>query len=1072
MDLRRSDYEGLKTLAEAWKKTPGAELEASLLGLDITSWQDVIQYLRSLGMSEAPQIVKLNISLSNDIRITLEGAGVIQAYCKDNRLADKPFVALLKENIADAPPVDIPFYGARAKLKREVPLAPDDLRVKEAIARWDQLNKHFRNIQRFEFVAPGGLGIRFDISMVRENAPNRRRARSFQEADVTGQPARYEAEVELTAPRDSLAADAATKLLVRGLSWLIQGRQRSYVLISNPTATGVLQDLGSIFASMQGKGRNRNPKMRFPGPQPVTLERVNMDTVPEPGVPNIRFMAGGYNVTDKADGLRCLLYVSRDGKIFLIDGGMRVYATGRAIAPDLAGTVLDGEWIRRDRENRIISHYYAFDILAHKGSIAVAQLPFTNPASVLAGKADTSRKAALEAVGATLKTASSPANVPSNQILQFGIKNFLAVNAGPTEIFRECAAVLESSKTALYNTDGLILTPNMEPLPLGGTWKSQFKWKPSQENTIDFLVVAEREENSKVEAVRPKFREDTGSTALCKTLRLFVGSRRDAAYADPRATVLGGGDLPAPPNTNDEYRPVEFHPIQPTDPMASICYMPIGEGANDPAGAAPAATALDTDTDTIRTRSGEIIQSNMIVEMAYHPERVPGFRWEPTRIRHDKTEHWHNKTGTAMNADWVANSIWSSIHNPVTEKMIMTGIVEECIASAESVAPKSAYYNRKAPARDMMKVQCLKNFHNEYIKRDILLRRTLPKGGSLCDLGMGKAGDLHKWCALGAGYVLGCDYVEDNLTNPEDGAYSRLLNKMVESGGRSAVAPMVFVQADAARPLKSGEAGATPMDSDLLKQEFAGRAAGGMDVVSCMFALHYMFRDEATLNGFLTNLADTVKVGGYFVGCCSDGDKIARKFGKETTIVGHDGATNVWAMTRRYGEASAVPTNSSGLGMAVDVNFISIGETHTEYLISWPYAMMKFQEVGLELLMPEELTAMGLPASTQMFEETWNMANAAGKNYGMTPAVREFSFTNRWFILRRRSVRRPEPFVAPPSVGRTAELTRPSVTMSLPPVAQATATAATAATTATKKTRTKKSQVGGNPKVSFDLIDL
>jgi hypothetical protein len=153
--------------------------------------------------------------------------------------------------------------------------------------------------------------------------------------------------------------------------------------------------------------------------------------------------------------------------------------------------------------------------------------------------------------------------------------------------------------------------------------------------------------------------------------------------------------------------------------------------------------------------------------------------------------------------------------------------------------------------------------------------------------------------------------------------------------------------------------------------------------------------------------------------------------------------------------------------MAVDVNFISIGETHTEYLISWPYAMMKFQEVGLELLMPEELTAMGLPASTQMFEETWNMANAAGKNYGMTPAVREFSFTNRWFILRRRSARRPEPFVAPPSVGRTAELTRPSVTMSLPPTATAVTTAATA-----KKTRTKKSQVGGNPKVSFDLIDL
>jgi hypothetical protein len=331
---------------------------------------------------------------------------------------------------------------------------------------------------------------------------------------------------------------------------------------------------------------------------------------------------------------------------------------------------------------------------------------------------------------------------------------------------------------------------------------------------------------------------------------------------------------------------------------------------------------------------------------------------------------------------------------------------------------------------------------------------------------MGKAGDLHKWCALQAGYVLGCDYVEDNLTNPEDGAYSRLLNKMVELGGRDKVSPMIFVQADAARPLKSGEAGATPMDSNLLKQEFAGRAAGGMDVVSCMFALHYMFRDEPTLNGFLTNLADTVKVGGYFVGCCSDGDTLAQKFGKETSIMGHDGATNVWAMTRRYGDSvSSIPTNSSGLGLAVDINFISIGETHTEYLISWPYAVAKFAEVGLELLTPDELSAMGLPASTQMFEETWNMANAAGKKYMMTPAVKEFSFTNRWFILKRRVDSRPAPFIAPPSVGRTADLTRPSETL-------VSATVPTPVPVSLPPAKSKTQKGGKKTQVKFDVIDL
>ena len=87
-------------------------------------------------MKEAPQIVKMNICLSNDIRLTLEGAGVIQAYCRDNRIGDKPFVAMLKEAVADADPVVLGNYAIKAKLKREIPLAADDIRVKEAIVDW------------------------------------------------------------------------------------------------------------------------------------------------------------------------------------------------------------------------------------------------------------------------------------------------------------------------------------------------------------------------------------------------------------------------------------------------------------------------------------------------------------------------------------------------------------------------------------------------------------------------------------------------------------------------------------------------------------------------------------------------------------------------------------------------------------------------------------------------------------------------------------------------------------------------------------------------------------------------
>jgi hypothetical protein len=1031
MDLRREDLTSLNRLGGIWKTTPGAEFEAMMTNMDLTAWQDVIQYLRSLGMREKPQIVRMNVCLSNNLRFTLEGAGVIQAYCRDNRIADKPFTAMLKENIQDGEPVNLNDYGAKAKLKRETALSADDERVKEALLRWDQLGKHFRMIQRFEFQAPKGLPLRFDVSLVRENAG--RPARTFQEARVTTAAQTYEAEVELTAKREGTEGDGAARLVLRGLSWLLQGRQRAFVLVGNRRADFVRNEVGAIFGSGANvssnarNGRNRagpTRSFRFPGPQPATLERRHVVDVSESGIPSVR---GGYNVTDKADGLRCLLYVSDIGRIYLVDGGGRVYATGKQAEKAMAGLVLDGEWIRRDREGRAVSHYYAFDIMATAGGDAgiVAQ-PFLIPGAMLgsAVEAGTRMGAMKAAVAEISKAKQLVKGVPSAQNIQIGMKSFQTAEG--TAIFREAAAAtLDSAERAPYNTDGLIFTPNAAPLPIGqGTWAEQLKWKPPQENTIDFFVVVDAERDKAgvplgTDAINIKYREDSGQTVRCKTLRLFVGSSRDVAFADPRRTILDKEPLPSSAH-NGDWAPVEFRPTDPRDPMAAICYVPINAGAADPAGATVAATALDTDTDMIRTtRTGDIIQSDMIVEMAYHPERAAGWRWEPVRVRHDKTERWRaGRTGGTMNADWVANSIWSTLHNPITEAMVRTGVVENCTPTPPTMS--------RVPSRNLMKVQCMHNFHNDVIKRRFLLHPTLAAGAAgaakVCDLGIGHGEDVVRYITANVSYVLGVDINGDAINNPTDGAYRRLLDKMVALGGRDRVPPMVFVQASAARNLPSGSAGITAEDQTLLQTEFStGPAASGFDVVSAMFSLQYMFSDENTLAGFLNTLADTVKVGGYFVGCAPDGDAVASQFAREkdesgVTVVGRDGKMDVWTMTRRYsaGMGTVVPPTTAGLGLAVDVDFIAAGQTYTQYLVSWPYLEKRLAEAGLELLTAEEIAELRLPASSQMFSETWSIAEAAGDKYAMTDAVRRLSFMNRWWVFRRRSDRRPAPPMAEP----------------------------------------------------------
>ena len=88
--------------------------------------------------------------------------------------------------------------------------------------------------------------------------------------------------------------------------------------------------------------------------------------------------------------------------------------------------------------------------------------------------------------------------------------------------------------------------------------------------------------------------------------------------------------------------------------------------------------------------------------------------------------------------------------------------------------------------------------------------------------------------------------------------------------------------------------------------------------------------------------------------------------------------------------------------MAIDVEFISIGMPHREYLVPFRLLLEKMQSIGCDLCNAEELKELGLKHSTAMFGESHEMAAKAGRRFPMTPAVQQFSFLNRWFIFRRK----------------------------------------------------------------------
>ena len=1022
LELQAAEIAAIDTLWKSWVSATDAELEATFKSLDYTSFLNVVKHLRNLGLIEEPQVPKLNIMVAGGLRFTLVGEGVIGAYCRDNTLKGKPFHVVLKEKKsagAGVPSeVDLREYGVRIKIRRELPLVKDDPRILEALGKWATLPKSFRYMKRFSFTSLHHKGIQFDASFVRENKKDARgnyiQSTTFLGAQISKQPIHYEMEVEVLSGQN-----ATQKSLLVGVASVLRGIQKSYVLVRN----SIKQQVLALMAAQTG-----SPKNGFPGSQPVTLRKAHMGIEVESDTPNIR--TTDYNVTDKADGLRCLLVVARNGRIYLVDRNLNVYGTDRrlddAATAEWSGAVLDGEWVTQDAESKPMSRYYAFDIFNGKRGENVTERPF-----IVRAETAVSRLAAMTEATSVLNSASYVvAGIPPHNSLSIHMKTFQtpADTTDPNGIFKEAASILDRLKaSAPYHTDGLIFTPNAARLPQNvNTWPQQLKWKPASMNSVDFLVSTEKERTSDgkpttTELISTRLREDTNQFVRQKTLRLFVGSSTDPAFVDPRDTVLHKKPYPAGPDrAGGEYRAVEFQP-QPPDPMASVCYVAINAGATDAAGAAPAAQTLDSLDDNIYcTESGDPIEDRTIVEMVYDPKKPAGWRWIPMRVRWDKTELYaRGVRGGTMNAEKVANDVWTSIHDPITENMIRTGATTEELSVEGAAASSVAYYQRRASQRDLHKVRGLVDFHNRYIKDTLLLKKVLAPGAAVLDMSVGQAGDIHKWISARVGWVLGCDIALAGLTDNKNGAYRRYLDQIIKT--RGSVPRMIFVQADSAARYMDGSAGQTQLDRTILRtlwgeneagapplaMDLRGQAAAGFDVAAMMFSLHYFFKDKNTLDNLLRNISETVRVNGHFVGCCFDGDRVASLLRNQPLggiERGNEDGIDIWSITKKYDDDSGIlPPTEESLGRAIDVSFISIGESYTEYLVSWPYFVNRMTAIGMELLNAEEMEALGLQHSSNLFSESYTMATTSGLAFPMSPKVKTFSFLNRWFIFRRRS---------------------------------------------------------------------
>jgi hypothetical protein len=994
----------------------------------------------------------------SDVRAEIDGIVGVEEYCKSNDIKTifkdkniklkftnkRPFIK--KDNKKMIRPVDMDDFNFRVSLSSEE-------HVKRGIEHyilenWRKSKKEFRYLNRVSF-RHDDLPVVVDLSISKSgNKGKDNRGRSYiipvnniEESNVFNNQESYEIEIEvdnkLIGPGTNYQTPGQILLALRKvIKYVLSGLQGTMYPISYKEQNEVLGDYMKMIWMDEYEPARYIRSQNFIGPNSITLQLTNIAPIDEnSSIPNIR---KDFVVTEKADGERHLLYISKIGKIYLINTNMDVKFTGAKTSnEECFNLLLDGELILHDKKGEFINLYAAFDIYYYKNKDI---RHFTFLLNQEDDDINKSRFYILDKIIKIIKPISIIDKPKSNLIekykqqkleispIRIEMKRFYPMSSKQT-IFDGCKEILEKEEQGLYEyeTDGLIFTHTHYSVGTNNigkaspktriTWEYSFKWKPPQYNTVDFLVTTLKTPTGE-DVVKSLYEDGLNMTVNVqyydyKILELRCGfSEKNDGFINPCQDIIDDNIPEYKPRFEDkqsnDYIPKRFYPTEPYDPNAGICNIMLkmdGTGAKQ-----------------MFTKSGEVITDNTIVEFSYDIDSPgEGWNWKPLRVRHDKTSKLRRGEREYGNSYKVCNENWKSIHptGRITKLMLMTGLDIPDVSVSEDV-----YYNTPA---GKMKTESLKNFHNLYVKK-LLINGVSKQGDTLIDFACGKAGDLPKWISARLSFVFGIDLSPDNLENRLDGACARYLkakkiNKhmpsalFVNGNSSSNIRDGTGLLNDKAKKITAAVFGNGPKEADKIGKGIAklyGKGDGGFNVSSCQFAIHYFFKNPDTLRGFMKNVVECTKLNGYFIGTCYDGKTLFKKLKKVKTgdsIQIVDEGKKIWELIKLYGSDN-FEDDSSSIGYEISVFQESINQPITEFLVNFDYFNRVMSAYGFEIIDREEASDMGLPSGSGLFSELFiNMldeikrnkfkATLFGEAPNMTSFEKEISFLNRFFIYKK-----------------------------------------------------------------------
>jgi len=846
----------------------------------------------------------------------------------------------------------------------------------DEIPNWELLDKKFRFMKKFNYDI--GNGIIASVAIIKSND---KLSDSLKKSKVLMGSQKYEFSLSL----NEIKNFKDNKQLLESIITIIKALFLGNIILTKKQQKEILDEYSTLV-----KKDMQLPKyykdIPLLTPKPITLEKVNLINPDEYGAVSI---LRGYVVTEKADGERILLYVNNIGKVYLINNSYKVEETGIIAKKELFNSLIDGEYIHCNKRIDGIKKnmYAAFDIY-YINNKSVTSLPLID-----------GRYTELQKINKYLDLSKSE--------FEFIVK----VHHNSSNILGDCKTILSNPRRYPYEIDGLIFTPAKlaiysfypsipVPITQNMSWERAFKWKPPEQNTIDFLI---------------KFMGEIKKDGIkYKKVGLYVGFN---PLSSKEITIEEGLKLRYDKNyskqqfiemkekikNKEDFIPVLFKPI--------IYYTPDVEFAF---------IQIDSKGD-IRTEDNIKIENDTIIEFRYEIETK---NWVPMRIREDKTRMYKGGSfSKTANSLPVAINVWRSIHNPISRELIMGSarLLERDISSeiqGKSLEADDIYYSRGIPRRSLLSYN-MTTFHNIGIKEKLYL---MPeKRNSLLELACGQAGDLSRWIKGKYTFIFGIDYAKDNIYKANEGAYARVLKEFnrfnKEKKDDKVFFPNIVLAAgDCGIDIKSGASGVDEESKELMKiimnsniktnkphyKYIIGKGALKFDVVTCMYAIHYFFENEEKLHGFLNNVSSNLKTGGKFVTTFMDGGSVERAL-KDTKTGIVEGRRNlddsnilVWAIIKRF-------SNEEFYNRKIDVFIENTQRLIPEYLVNFDFLIKKAKEFGLEMEDTElySETFQKLKDKINPIEEKQNDLDKAIIELDKEEIHKKFSFFFRWVIFKK-----------------------------------------------------------------------